>query len=299
MKYRRRQRWLRRLALGLAFATVVVGGRVSPAFAKPDEGGAATRYASTEGWSGPVDENGIPVSAGIPTEEQTIQVIPYLSHGMLTEADASQAAAEAIHDPYLTDVFVRQGESLGGPDGSEAATARALQSQAVPSGDEVAFSNAIASQDPYLTDVFQRPGFRPGDSVSGPDGMSLETRGELLESRQAPEPFIPGVTDFPRPTVAAASTRPDDRADRVTGTHQPPVISYLSQGMGADGEVGARPDNRADRFAHSDVASRPELASDGWNVEWNEAMSVGIGALVLVLALGLGLGYLRRPRLAL
>jgi hypothetical protein len=265
MKYRRRQRWLRRLALGLAFATVVVGGRVSPAFAKPDDGSAGVRYASTEGWSGPVDENGIPTSAGIPTEDQSMQVIPYLSHGILTQADASQAAAEAIHDPYLTDVFVRQGESLGGPDGSEAATAKALQSQAVPSGDELYIRNAIASRDPYLTDVFQRPGFRPGDSPSGPDGLSMELRGELLESRQAPEPFIPGVTDFPKPTVTATATRPD---------------------------------NRADRFAHSDVAARPELASSGWNVEWNEVMSVGIGALVLVLALGLGFGYLRRPRLA-
>lgn len=295
MKYRRRQRWLRRLALGLAFATVVVGGRVSPAFAKPDEGGAGTRYASTEGWSGPVDENGIPVSAGIPTEDQTMQVIPYLSHGMLTESDASLAAAEAIHDPYLTDVFVRQGESLGGPDGSEAATAKAVQSRAVPSGDELYIRNAIASRDPYLTDLF----VRQGEAVGGPDGLSTEIRGELLKSRQAPEPFIPGVTDFPKPTVTAAATRPDDRADRFTGLEQPPVVSYLSHGMGTDGEVGARPDNRADRFAHSDVPARPELASGGWDIEWNEALSVGIGALVLVLAIGLGLGYLRRPRLAL
>ena len=43
----------------------------------------------------------------------------------------------------------------------------------------------------------------------------------------------------------------------------------------------------------------PSVASSGWNIEWNEALSVGIGALVLVLALGLGLGYLRRPKLAL
>lgn len=60
MTYRRRHRWLRRLALGLAFAAFA-----SPAAAKFDEG-----------------------------------------------------ARQATTDPYLTDVFVRQGESLGGPDGA-------------------------------------------------------------------------------------------------------------------------------------------------------------------------------------
>ncbi len=69
MEYRRRQRWLRRIALGLAFATVAVAGEVAPASAKFDEGGGGfgSRYVATEGWSGPVDpETGIPLSAGIP-----------------------------------------------------------------------------------------------------------------------------------------------------------------------------------------------------------------------------------------
>jgi hypothetical protein len=173
MTYRRRHRWLRRFAFGLAFAAFA-----APAAAKPDEGGAGST-----------------------------QVIPYLSHGILTEADQQIAAAEAIHDPYMTDVFVRQ-----------------LQNQ-----------------------------------------------------------FVQGVTDFPR------ATNPVE--PRI-------VVSYLSHGMAADGEVGARPDDRADRFALSDVEPRTELSSGGWNVEWNEAVTVGIGALVLALALGLGLGYLKRPKLA-
>ena len=69
MKYRRRQRWLRRVALGLAFATVAVAGEAAPASAKFDDGGGGfgSRYVSTRGWSGPVDpETGIPLSAGIP-----------------------------------------------------------------------------------------------------------------------------------------------------------------------------------------------------------------------------------------
>ena len=77
------------------------------------------------------------------------------------------------------------------------------------------------------------------------------------------------------------------------------MIPYLSQGMTSDDVVGVRPDDRADRFAHSDVVSQPELASSGGStIEWNEALTVGIGVLLVVLGLGLAFGYLRRPRLA-
>lgn len=147
MTYRRRQRWLRRLALGFAFATALFAGRASLAAAVVDEGGS-----------------------------QATQVV-------------SQA----------------------------------------PSGDELAIQNAISS-------------------------------------------------------VPSTPARPDDRAVRFTGGEQPQVI---------------RPDDRADRFSPADVATPPEPASSGWNVEWNEALSFGIGGLALALAIGLGLGYLRRPRLAL
>lgn len=140
MSYRRRHRWFRRMAFGLAFASVVFAGRVSVAAAKLDEGTGA-------------------------------------------------APTAAIADPYLTDVFVRPGESLAGPDGS-----------------------AIA-----LADV-----------------------------------------------------------------------------------VGARPDNRAVRFVHSDVSPRPQQVSDdgGSTLEWSSALRLGAGAIVLALGLGLAFGYLRRPRLA-
>ena len=248
MSYRRRHRWFRRMALGLAFASVVFAGRVSVAAAKFDEGTGGSRYVSAGGWSGPVDkESGIPLSAGIPhgdeqfVAEQEIQVIPYLSQGILTEAEAQAASAEAIHDPYLTDVFVRPGESLGGPDGREAVE-----------------------------------------------------KSELAQGRQtARERFVPGVSDFP--SVQSAQLNRVERAFE----QGPQVIPYLSQGMTADDVVGARPDDRTDRFAHSDVATRPELASGGGStLEWNDGLTVGIGALVLALGLGLALGYLRRPRLA-
>jgi hypothetical protein len=61
MTYRRRHRWLRRLALGLAFASFA-----APAAAKFDEGGEGNRFVTTGGWSGLVDpDTGVPLSAGI------------------------------------------------------------------------------------------------------------------------------------------------------------------------------------------------------------------------------------------
>src|SRR5688572_26388202 len=106
MSYRRRHRWFRRMALGIAFSAVFAG-HASVAAAKVDEGTGGSRYVAAGGWSGLVDiETGIPLAAGIPhgdeqfIDEQAPQVIPYLAHGILTQEDADAAAAKAIHDPY-------------------------------------------------------------------------------------------------------------------------------------------------------------------------------------------------------
>ena len=115
--------------------------------------------------------------------------------------------------------------------------------------------------------------------------------GEAVKTDLADAKFIPGVTDFP----TAASLAPDNRVERAL-EQGPPVISYLSHGMTAD-DVGARPDDRADRFAHGRAdAARGSAAAR--RSKWNDALTVGIGALVLALGLGLALGVLRRPRLA-
>lgn len=152
MTFRRRQRWLRRLAFGFAFATALFAGKVSFASAVVDEGvGLSPAYAA----------------------------------------------------------------------------------QQVPSGDELAIRNAIASHN-------------------------------------------------------SQPTRPDDRASRFTTVQQ-----------SSASDVGVRPDDRTNRFSPTDVAPRPTTSSGGWDIQWDEAVPVGIGALVLLLALGLGLGYLRRPRIAL
>ena len=73
MSYRKRTRWLRRLALGLAFAAIA-----SPAQARPIDDGANQRgaiYVSAGGWSGLVDaKTGVPVSAGL-TDELTAPAV--------------------------------------------------------------------------------------------------------------------------------------------------------------------------------------------------------------------------------
>ena len=380
MSYRRRHRWFRRMVLGLAFATVVFAGRTSVAAAKFDEGTSGSRYVSAGGWSGLVDiESGIPLSAGIPhgdepfVDEQEVMVIPYLSHGILTEEDAQAATAEAIHDPYLTDVFVRPGESLGGPDGEQVAIENALDAQATAA--------AEAIHDPYLTDVF----VRPGESLGGPDGREAVEKSTIGQSgissdeiafanavvaaadalhdpvtaeeqarqepvvipylshgilgesvKSGPEqgtqviPYLShGILTEEDAQAAAAEAIRDPNLGRLDGdeiavanaieSKQVEQTPYMSLGLSDDGKLSepfipgvtdfprvsvdlpaVRPDDLGDRFAHSDVPVRAELATDsGSGFEWNDALTVGIGGVVLAIGLGLAFGYLRRPRLAL
>jgi hypothetical protein len=87
MSFRRRHRWFRRLALGLAATLAVAAGNASYAFATIDEGTSDARYVTTPGWSGLVDaESGIPLSAGI-TKELRSQ-----SPAVMGEEVASKAA---------------------------------------------------------------------------------------------------------------------------------------------------------------------------------------------------------------
>jgi hypothetical protein len=132
MSYPREHRWFRRIAFGLAIASVVVAGRAS---AMIDPGTHGSQQVKAGGWSGAVDiESGIPLSAGIPlgdeefVDDQAVDVIPYLSHGILTQEEAD-AAAQTGDDQYLSDVYVRPGESLGGPDGGPVAPRPALGSK--------------------------------------------------------------------------------------------------------------------------------------------------------------------------
>jgi hypothetical protein len=296
MSYRRRHRWFRRMALGLAFASVLFAGRVSVAAAKFDEGTNGSRYVAAGGWSGQVDmESGIPESAGIPhgdeqfIDPQAVQVIPYLSQGMLSESDelafanAVVAAAESLHDPI-------------GPGEQERIAAGAAIHDRYPSvgsrrpdGDELAIRNAIEAQTLAAAEAIRDPYVSPG------------VLGEAVKTNVADLKFVPGVTDFPKtsqPIVADLKFVPGVTDFPATSQPTSQVIPYFSHGLTSDDVVGARPDDKADRFAHSSVQTPAEVSASGSTFEWNDALTVGIGALVLVLGLGLALGYLRRPRLA-
>lgn len=103
MSNRSKHRRLRRLALGLALASIAFASCVSVA--------AAMRSEAGDG------QAALPRGEHQPIDWRTVEVIPYLSHGMFTPTNVKAAAIGPTQDPFLTDVYVRPGESLGGPDG--------------------------------------------------------------------------------------------------------------------------------------------------------------------------------------
>ena len=107
---------LRRLATALALASIAFAGCVSVAAAM--RGNAA---------DGPMR---VPSGEEQPIDWSTVQVIPYLSHGTLTAPQPSSASQKG-EDPYSTDVNVRPGESLGGPDGGPSPKREARQQPSV------------------------------------------------------------------------------------------------------------------------------------------------------------------------
>ncbi|MGZ8782953.1 MAG: hypothetical protein ACXWZB_05590 [Gaiellaceae bacterium] len=149
MSYRRRHRWFRRMALGLAFATAIFAGQASVAVAKVHEGTNSSGHVTID----------------------------------LVQA----AAAEKIHDPFPLNGV------LGAPD-----------------GDTIAFANGIETQQ-----------------------------------------------------VAVA-----------------------------------RPDDQANRFAHSYVAAQPTPVDSSSSFDWSDTLTLGLSGLALGLGLVLAIGYLRGPRLA-
>jgi hypothetical protein len=133
MSYPRRHRWFRRMVFGLAFASVLFAGRASVVAAKIDPGTHGSGHVTAGGWSGMVDlETGIPLSAGIPRGDEEF-VDGQAVNVILT-------AEEAAGDPYLTDIYVRAGESLGGPDGGPVMKRSSL---ARPDGDQIAIEHEL------------------------------------------------------------------------------------------------------------------------------------------------------------
>ena len=136
MSYPRGHQWFRRLALGLAFASVIFAGRVS-----------AAPHA----------------------DRQFFDV----------------AGLEATNDPYLSDVFVWPGESLGGPDGGPVfARSAASQVERTVAGaqtddEQTRIEHALDAQaqgglSGYLIEVVNAL-FPPAESLTAADRRSTDT----------------------------------------------------------------------------------------------------------------------------
>lgn len=99
-------------------------------------------------------------------------------------------------------------------------------------------------------------------------------------AQQAGDPYL---TDIPSRPLVVDATGPD-------GT------SLTTPGDAVATPV--RPDDRAERFTVSggEVAV---VADNGSAVDWDNGLTIGLGALALALALGIAVALLRRPRIAL
>jgi hypothetical protein len=94
----------------------------------------------------------------------------------------------------------------------------------------------------------------------------------------------PYLTDVPsRPLEATSAAGPDGLAP-VTPVA---IVSTV-----------VRPDDRAERFtvAGGQIAT---VSDDGFAVDWENGITIGLGALAAALALAIAAAYLRRPRVAL
>ena len=89
-----------------------------------------------------------------------------------------------------------------------------------------------------------------------------------------------GLTEADAQAAAAEAIHDSVRPDHFATSQQPQQTPYMSLGLQAEFQA-ARPDDLADRFAHSDVAGRPEpTTAEGWRVE-DDAIVLTIGTFSL------------------
>ena len=262
---RRRTRWFRRLAAGLAFATLA-----APAAAKVDEGGGGNAAAATK-------------------------VISYLSHGMTT----SSAAQVVGNDDALTHRQMEElaaSRAVGNGDAITHREITELSTQAIGNGD------ALTHRQMEELATLQATQFVPGVTdfpravaVEAPTVINYLSQGLTAADALDPLSGIPLSAGIP---VAGAEVIPGDPS---FGTFPEEPMSLATLGelvKSGRPEAVVRPDDQADRFAISSTDVTASASGTDSGLSWDGAMMVGIGTLVVVLALGLGFGYVRRPRLA-
>jgi hypothetical protein len=229
MSYRRRHQWFRRMALGLAFAAVIFAGRVSGAAAQSEPFPDGFVDVTAGGWSGIVDaESGIPLSAGIPSgddrilPEEEVQVISYLSHGILTKEDADAASARAL---------VSRKKRANRPDGDQIAIKNVLQSRQKLSAGELAFVNAVMGAAKSLHDPV----------TADPQGVPSESHGSLDEEQlrvehaleaQAQGGLSGHMVDLAAAVVAGAQSNPERLTGTTGGNGEEPNMQEQDAGAG-------------------------------------------------------------------
>ena len=113
MQTRNRQRWLCRLALGLALATAAFAG---PAQAKHDAGSndQGSRFVTTGGWSGYVDmESGVPLSAGLAGLKELLQQQQQQAPRVADSPREYAGISAATRPDDRADRFVHSGPGTG------------------------------------------------------------------------------------------------------------------------------------------------------------------------------------------
>ena len=265
---RRRTRWFRRLAAGLAFATLA-----APAAAKIGESGA---------------------QAGAGT-----QVISYLSHGMnAADAQVVNGNYEAMTHRQLEQLAASNAQAVYGNYGQ--LTHRQIEelgrTRAIGNGDAMTHRQMeeLAAQQ-AKTFVQGVTDFPKAVEVQAPKVINYLSQGLTAKDALDPRSGIPLSAGIPVPGDPLVAT---DNLGTFGDAPEQVSQSILGELVKSKPQVVIRPDDRADRFAHSNVQAPTTVTDDGSGITWDGALTVGFGAIVLALALALGFGLVRRPKIA-
>jgi hypothetical protein len=219
------------------------------------------------------DEGGAQAGAGK-------QVIPYLSQGM-TAADAQVVNGnyEAMTHRQLEELA--NARAIGNGD---ALTHRQVEELAAKQAETFVqgvtdFPKAVEVQAPKVINYLSQ-GLTAKDALDPRSGIPL--------SAGIPVPGDPYVYVH---TAGDSLGTFGDAPEQVSA-------SILGELVKSKPQAVIRPDDRADRFAHSDVTETPATANTDSGISWDGALTFGIGAIVLALALALGFGLVRRPKIA-
>ena len=120
-------------------------------------------------------------------------------------------------------------------------------------------------------------------SLAAPAQAAGPGNGDSATAAAVQQVSDPYLTDIPSRPLATSAAGPDGTAPATPAAAVSTVV---------------RPDDRAERFTVTggEVAT---ASGDGVAVNWEDGVTIGLGALAAALALAIAAAYLRRPRVAL